>query len=370
MSGSESDRHKPAGEDADVPGTGSTSSAADAGNKTGKSWLRRWQGRDRHTQADAATNTGKQMFRNLKRRLSRTQDNLLYGLADFFELKRSIDDEVLEELETRLLMADVGVEATAKIIDRLTDQVARRQLKDVGALIHALGEAMLALLQPVSQPLVIDSNQHPFVILVVGVNGVGKTTTIGKLARKLLDQGHTVMLAAGDTFRAAAVEQLQAWGEHNQVPVVAQHSGADSASVIFDAVQAGRARGIDVVIADTAGRLHTQSNLMAELGKIHRVLGKLDPQAPQEVMLVVDAGTGQNALSQAVRFNDTVALTGITLTKLDGTAKGGIILAIADKLGIPLRFIGVGEGIEDLRVFHAEEFVQALLDTGHRQEAL
>jgi fused signal recognition particle receptor len=274
--------------------------------------------------------------------------------------KKTIDDEVLEELETRLLLADVGVDATNTIIRNLTEQVSRHQLADIEALLQALQKEMLAILEPCSQTLQT-TGAKPYVILMVGVNGVGKTTTIGKLTKRLQNEGKTVLLAAGDTFRAAAVEQLQTWGERNKVAVIAQHSGADSASVIFDAVQAAKSRRIDVIIADTAGRLHTQSNLMEELKKIKRVMGKIDAAAPHEVMLVVDASTGQNALAQAAQFNDAIGVTGIVLTKLDGTAKGGVIFAIAKKLAIPIRFIGVGEQIEDLREFNAEEFVNALL---------
>jgi fused signal recognition particle receptor len=296
----------------------------------------------------------------LKNRLKRTRGSLVGGLSKLFG-GRAVDDEILEELETRLLLADVGVEATGAIIGKLTERVSRKQLADIEALLTALRQEMLDILTPCDQPLAVAPGNQPFVILMVGVNGVGKTTTIGKLAKRLQAEGRSVLLAAGDTFRAAAVEQLQAWGERNQIPVIAQQQGADSASVIFDAIQAAAARGIEVVIADTAGRLHTQSNLMAELEKIKRVIGKIDPMAPHETMLVVDAGTGQNALSQAVQFHQAVTLSGITLTKLDGTAKGGIIFAIAKRLGVPIRFIGVGESIDDLRVFDAEEFVTALL---------
>jgi len=296
-------------------------------------------------------------FVRLKSRLKKTRQ----GLATLFLGKKAIDEEVLEELETRLLQADVGVDATGTIIQQLTERVSRQQLADVEALLHALREDMLAILAPCSRPLQIDPACQPYVILMVGVNGVGKTTTIGKLAKRLQQEGRSVMLAAGDTFRAAAVEQLQVWGERNQIPVIAQHSGADAASVIYDAIQAASARHLDVLIADTAGRLHTKSNLMEELKKIKRVIGKIDPTAPHEIMLVVDAGTGQNALNQAVQFHQTVGLTGIALTKLDGTAKGGIIFAIARRLGLPIRFIGVGEAIEDLRDFDAAEFVAALL---------
>jgi fused signal recognition particle receptor len=296
----------------------------------------------------------------LRERLAKTRTSLFGGLSELLLGKKQIDDEVLEELETRLLMADVGMKATRDIIQRLTEQVSRRELQDGDALLAALRQQMEAMLTPCSQPLTI-SAARPFVILMVGVNGVGKTTTIGKLAQRLQGEGHSVLLAAGDTFRAAAVEQLQVWGERNGVPVIAQQHGADSAAVSFDAIRAAQARGTDVVIADTAGRLHTQNNLMEELRKIKRVIGKQDPSAPHEIMLVVDATTGQNALSQAREFHQAVGLTGITLTKLDGTAKGGIVLAIANELQVPIRFIGVGESLEDLRSFSANEFVTALL---------
>jgi fused signal recognition particle receptor len=302
------------------------------------------------------------LFGRLKAGLSKTRSGLTEGIASLVLGHKQIDDELLEDLETRLLIADVGVEATQAIIDDLTRRVARKQLADADALMSALQEDMTAMLAPVEAPLEIPESDQPFVLLMVGINGAGKTTSIGKIARRLKDEGHSVMLAAGDTFRAAAVEQLQAWGERNDVPVIAQKQGSDSASVIFDALQAARARNIDVLIADTAGRLHTQSNLMEELKKIRRVLGKLDETAPHEVMLVVDAGTGQNALHQAREFNQAMNLTGITLTKLDGTARGGIIFAIAKQLGIPIRFVGVGEGIEDLRPFNARDFVNALFD--------
>ncbi len=309
-----------------------------------------------------ATGAGKKsgLVSRLRERLSRTRSNLTEGLSSLLLGKKAIDDELLEELETRLLLADVGVDATAEIIDRLTERVSRKQLADAEALIAALREELLAILEPVSKPLAIPEGKRPFVILMVGINGAGKTTTIGKLAKQLQGQGCKVMLAAGDTFRAAAVEQLQAWGERNDVPVVAQQSGADSAAVIHDAIQAARSRGIDVLIADTAGRLHTQQGLMEELAKVKRVIQKLDPEAPHEIMLVLDAGTGQNALSQAVQFHELLGLTGITITKLDGTAKGGVLFAIAKRLGVPIRFIGIGEGIDDLRVFDATEFVDAL----------
>ncbi|HKK13349.1 MAG TPA: signal recognition particle-docking protein FtsY [Gammaproteobacteria bacterium] len=300
------------------------------------------------------------VFARLRAGLRKTRTGLTEGVASLVLGRKQIDDELLEEIETQLLVADVGVEATATIIDDLTQRVKRRQLADADALLQALSEDMQGLLAPCTAPLRVDPARRPFVILMVGVNGVGKTTTIGKLTRRLQDEGRSVMLAAGDTFRAAAVEQLQAWGERNGVPVIAQHKGADAASVVYDALQAARARETDVLIADTAGRLHTQSNLMEELKKVKRVLAKIDPEAPHEIMLVVDAGTGQNALNQALQFHEAVGLTGITLTKLDGTAKGGIIFAIAKRLGVPIRFIGVGEGVEDLRPFDAAEFVQAL----------
>ncbi|HHH35312.1 MAG TPA: signal recognition particle-docking protein FtsY [Gammaproteobacteria bacterium] len=303
------------------------------------------------------------LFGRLKAGLARTRKGLFGGLGDLLRGGR-IDDEVLEEIEMHLLGADVGVEATRAIIEDLTARLGRRELRDSEALFAALREDMLKILEPVSHPLELDrpQGQRPFVILMVGVNGVGKTTTIGKLARRFQEQGRSVMLAAGDTFRAAAVEQLCAWGERNGVPVVAQARASDPASVIFDAMQSARARGVDVLIADTAGRLHTQSNLMEELKKIKRVMAKVDDSAPHEVMLVVDAGTGQNALAQARQFNEAVGLTGITLTKLDGTAKGGVVFAIARSTGIPIRFIGVGEQIDDLRVFDAREFVDALFE--------
>ncbi|NWL20041.1 signal recognition particle-docking protein FtsY [Pseudomonas umsongensis] len=299
-------------------------------------------------------------FARLKQGLSKTSASIGEGMASLFLGRKAIDDELLDDLETRLLTADVGVEATSVIIQRLTQKVARKELADADALYKSLQAELAAMLKPVEQPLKITSQNKPFVILVVGVNGAGKTTTIGKLAKKLQLEGKKVMLAAGDTFRAAAVEQLQVWGERNKIPVIAQHTGADSASVIFDAVQAAKARGIDVLIADTAGRLHTKDNLMEELKKVRRVIGKLDADAPHEVLLVLDAGTGQNAINQAKQFNQTVELTGLALTKLDGTAKGGVIFALAKQFGLPIRYIGVGEGIDDLRTFEAEPFVQAL----------
>ncbi len=299
-------------------------------------------------------------FARLKQGLSKTSASIGEGMASLFLGKKAIDDDLLDEIETRLLTADVGVEATSLIVQNLTQKVARKQLADADALYKSLQDELAGLLKPVEQPLRVQSQNKPFVILVVGVNGAGKTTTIGKLAKKLQLEGKKVMLAAGDTFRAAAVEQLQVWGERNHIPVIAQHTGADSASVIFDAVQAAKARGIDVLIADTAGRLHTKDNLMEELKKVRRVIGKLDADAPHEVLLVLDAGTGQNAINQAKHFNQSVELTGLALTKLDGTAKGGVIFALAKQFGLPIRYIGVGEGIDDLRTFEAEPFVKAL----------
>ncbi|MDP5255728.1 MULTISPECIES: signal recognition particle-docking protein FtsY [unclassified Vibrio] len=298
-------------------------------------------------------------FARLKRSLSRTKANLGAGFFGLFKGKK-IDDELFEELEEQLLMADVGMDTTVKIIENLTEKASRQQLKDGEALFGLLKQEMADILQTVEQPLEINHEKTPYVILMVGVNGVGKTTTIGKMAKQFQQQGKSVMLAAGDTFRAAAVEQLQVWGERNQVPVIAQHTGADSASVIYDAIEAAKARGIDVVIADTAGRLQNKANLMEELKKIVRVMKKIDSSAPHEIMLTLDAGTGQNAISQAKLFSQAAPLTGITLTKLDGTAKGGVIFAIADQFSIPIRYIGVGEGIEDLRPFTSDEFIEAL----------
>lgn len=301
------------------------------------------------------------LFGRLKQRLSRSSLKLTNGFSSLILGKKTIDDELLEELETLLLGADLGIDATQTLIDNLTQRLARNQLQDSEMLFEALRDDMINLLTPSQQPLLIPEQENPYVILMVGINGVGKTTTIGKLAKQFQNEGKSVMLAAGDTFRAAAVEQLQVWGERNDIPVIAQQSGADSASVIFDGLQAAKSRNIDILIADTAGRLHTQANLMEELKKVKRVMGKLDIGAPHEVMLVLDAGTGQNAVNQATQFQQIVDVTGITLTKLDGTAKGGIIFAIAKKLGLPIRYIGVGEAIDDLRVFDATEFVDALL---------
>jgi fused signal recognition particle receptor len=310
-------------------------------------------------EADKPEKTG--LFRRLREGLSRTRHSLTESVVDLVLGSKAIDANLLEEIETTLLVADMGVDATREIIDRLTEQVALNQFADAEALMNALHRHMQAVLAPSSLPLVIPENRRPFVILMVGINGAGKTTTIGKLAHRFQQQGLKVMLAAGDTFRAAAVEQLQTWGERNGVPVISQPQGADSASVIFDALQSAQARAVDVLIADTAGRLHTQSNLMEELKKIKRVMAKLDPAAPHEIMLVVDAGTGQNAISQAQEFNQAVGLTGITLTKLDGTAKGGIVISICSALNIPLQYIGIGEQIQDLRRFDAEQFIDALI---------
>ncbi|MGO2372633.1 MAG: signal recognition particle-docking protein FtsY [Pseudoalteromonas prydzensis] len=298
-------------------------------------------------------------FARLKKGLLKTKVNLGSGFASIFTGKK-IDDELFEDLETQLLTADLGVDTTMKLIDRLIDAADRKQLKDGDALYELMKQEMAAMLKTAEQPLEIPADKKPFVILMVGVNGVGKTTTIGKLAKQFQDQGKSVMLAAGDTFRAAAVEQLQVWGERNKIPVIAQHTGADSASVVFDAFQAAKARNIDVLIADTAGRLQNKDNLMQELEKIARVMKKIDADAPHEVMLTIDAGTGQNAISQVNLFNQCVGLTGITLSKLDGTAKGGVIFAVADKFNIPIRYIGVGEGIEDLRAFNSNDFIDAL----------
>jgi fused signal recognition particle receptor len=301
------------------------------------------------------------LFASLRQRLSRTRENLAGGLADLLLGKKQIDDDLLEQLEDQLIMADVGVQATRKITENLAASVQRSQLADSGSLIDTLRRIMSDILEPCAVPLVIDSSRKPFVILMVGVNGAGKTTTVGKLAQQFQSQGLKVMLAAGDTFRAAAVEQLQSWGDRLRIPVVKQGKGADSASVIFDALQSAQARDFDVLIADTAGRLHTQMSLMDELEKIKRVMAKLDPDAPQETLLVLDAGTGQNALAQASNFRDSIGISGIILTKLDGTARGGMIFSVAEQLQTPIRFIGVGESVEDLRPFDSEEFVDALL---------
>ena len=311
-------------------------------------------------EAEVQPPTAEGLFFRLKSQLGKTRGGLTGFLGTLALGKKAIDREFLEDLEAQLLTADIGVTATRDIIGHLTESLERHELADLGVVKNRLRAYLHEMIAPVSMPLMIPDETRPFVILVVGVNGVGKTTTIGKLAKRLQNQGHSVMLAAGDTFRAAAVEQLQTWGERNQVTVVAQHTGADSASVIFDALQAAQARGIDVLIADTAGRLHNKSNLMEELSKIKRIMSRLDDAAPHEVLLVLDAGTGQNAINQARQFGDAVGLTGIALTKLDGTAKGGVIFALAKQFGIPIRFIGIGEGIDDLQDFNADQFIDAL----------
>ena len=300
------------------------------------------------------------LFTRLSEKLGATRQALGRGVGELLLGRRELDDALLEELEALLLGADVGVETTLEIIDLLTERLSRKQLADAAAAYGLVRDHLLGLLEPCARPLNVSGDRHPFVIMVVGVNGVGKTTTIGKLAQRLKQEGHRVMLAAGDTFRAAAVEQLKLWGQRHQVPVIAQPTGADAASVAHDALEAARARDCDVLIVDTAGRQHTQTDLMQELKKIKRVIAKFDQRAPHEVMLVLDAGTGQNALSQLHHFDQAVGVTGITLTKLDGTAKGGILVAIARKGGHPIRFIGVGESAEDLRPFDAREFVDAL----------
>ena len=303
-------------------------------------------------------------FKRLRAKLNVGPAWLTTDIKELLPVGRKIDAEILDELETRLITADVGMEATTRILQDLRRRVARKELGDVDALLGALSSAMLEILQPVERPLLIDPAIKPYVILVVGINGAGKTTTIGKLAHRLLAEGRTVMLAAGDTFRAAAKEQLTIWAERNRVPIIAQHSGAEPAAVIFDGLQAARARHIDVLIADTAGRLHTQTHLMDELKKVKRVLARLDPGAPHEVLLVLDGTIGQNAVAQATEFHKGLGVTGLVVTKLDGTAKGGVVLAIAQKLGIPIRFVGIGEDTEDFGVFNASEFVSALLKTG------
>ena len=311
-------------------------------------------------QSEATKPKKEGLFKRLRSGLAKTGSSITEGMSDLVLGKKKIDEDVLEDLETRLLMADVGMEATTRIIDDLTKRVSRDELNDGDALTEAMYTEMIKILRPVAKPLDVD-DFSPTVILLVGINGAGKTTTIGKLAKKFQGEGKSVMLAAGDTFRAAAVEQLQVWGERNDIPVIAQGTGADSASVIYDAMESAKAKNIDVLLADTAGRLHTQNNLMEELKKVKRVMQKIDPEAPHEVMLIVDSSIGQNALAQAEEFDKALGLTGITVTKLDGTAKGGILFAIAEKTGIPVRFIGVGESIDDLQEFDAYEFAGALL---------
>jgi fused signal recognition particle receptor len=323
--------------------------------------------KSRDEKQDSEPQESKGLFASLRERLAKTRSNLSSGLADILLGKKKIDDSLLEQLEDQLLLADIGLFTTQKITSSLTESLNRKQLKDGETVLSVLKQIMADVLKPSAIPLNIDTQHKPYVILVVGINGAGKTTTVGKLAQKLKSEGHRVMLSAGDTFRAAAVEQLQTWGDRLDIPVVQQGQGADSASVIFDALQSAQARNIDVLIADTAGRLHTQSNLMDELEKIKRVLGKLDPTAPHETMLVLDAGTGQNAMAQAAQFKKTVGVTGVTLTKLDGTAKGGMIFSVAEQLKLPIRFIGVGEAVEDLRQFNSDEFVDALLSEFENQ---
>lgn len=305
----------------------------------------------------------KGLFSRLKAGLAKTRAGFTSGIANLILGKKTLDDELVDLIELQLLSADVGVDATQQLMQHLTKSLGRKELTDNTTVLNHLQDEMRAILHPCEIPLTISDEKKPFVILVVGINGSGKTTTIGKLAKRLQATGKSVMLAAGDTFRAAAIEQLQVWGERNQIPVIAQQPGADTAAVIYDAMEAAKARGVDILIADTAGRLHTQTNLMEELKKIKRVITKLDPTAPHETLLVLDASIGQNALNQATQFNSAIGISGIALTKLDGTAKGGIIFAIAKQLNIPLRFIGVGESIDDLRTFNANEFVAALFET-------
>ena len=317
---------------------------------------------------DDAPSKSQGLFVSLKQRLSKTRASLSSGIASVLLGKKTIDDDLLEQLEDQLLMADVGIQATQKITANLVQAASRDQLKDNQGLLTVLKQSMANILSPSAIPLTIDKQQRPFVILMVGVNGAGKTTTVGKLAQQYKNQGFSVMLAAGDTFRAAAVEQLQSWGDRLDIPVIKQGQGADSASVIFDALKSAQAKDVDILIADTAGRLHTQNNLMDELEKIKRVMRKLDPGAPHETMLVLDAGTGQNALSQATNFNHAIGVTGITLTKLDGTAKGDMIFSVSEQLQLPIRYIGVGESVDDLRVFDDKEFVDALLSELDQQD--
>ncbi|BAU56827.1 signal recognition particle-docking protein FtsY [Halorhodospira halochloris] len=296
----------------------------------------------------------------LRNGLKRTRSGLTEGLANVFVGRKRLDDEMLEELETRLLSADMGIEAAQTVLDGLIEKLGRSELRDGSVVLEALQDEIAKVLKPVEQPLQIDLSRQPFVILTVGVNGAGKTTTIGKLASRYQQQGYSVMIAAGDTFRAAAVEQLKEWGEQINCPVVAQATGADSASVVYDAYEAARARGVDILIADTAGRLHTQGNLMEELRKIRRVLSRQDSSSPHETLLVLDGGNGQNALAQAEKFGEAVNVSGLAVTKLDGTARGGVLLALAQRLQVPVRYVGVGEGVDDLRTFNAKEFATAL----------
>lgn len=315
---------------------------------------------DRNSLDDGSKPLG--IFARFKQGLKKTKNGLGDGLANLLLGKKEIDAELLDDLEALLISADIGMAATNNILDDLKTNLKRRDLGDSDTVFDHLRKYLKSLLLKRQKEIVVDASKKPYVILMVGVNGAGKTTTIGKLAKKFKDQGKKVMLAAGDTFRAAAVEQLQEWGARNSIPVIAQHTGADSASVIFDAMQAAQSRGIDILIADTAGRLHTQNNLMEELKKVKRVVKKIDDTAPHEIMLVLDASIGQNALNQAQQFHNAVAVSGITITKLDGTARGGMLFAIADALDIPFRFIGIGEGIDDLREFDANLFVDAIFE--------
>ncbi len=323
--------------------------------------LKRKKPNDIETQAEQ-TPEKPGFFARLKAGLTKTRTSFANGIANLILGKKTLDREVLDLIETQLLTADVGIDATQQLVQHLTQKLARNELSDTAAALACLQEDMKAILRPCQHTITISDEKKPFVILVVGINGSGKTTTIGKLAKHLQSAGKKVMLAAGDTFRAAAIEQLQIWGERNQIPVISQQPGADTAAVIYDAMESAKARNVDILIADTAGRLHTQTNLMEELKKVKRVLTKIDPTAPHETLLVLDAGIGQNAMNQAKQFNEAIGISGLALTKLDGTAKGGIIFAIAKQLNIPIRFIGVGEGIDDLRPFDAEEFVTALFD--------
>lgn len=332
-------------------------------------FFKRKKANDTEQSQPVAPESAEGVFTRMRKGLARTGNQFSASLGNLLLGKKIIDDELLEEIETQLLMADVGLEATTEIIDDLTTRVARKQLADSEALYEALKKHLYELLCKVEAPLQINTENKPFVLLVVGVNGVGKTTTIGKMAQRFIGEGKSVMLAAGDTFRAAAVEQLQIWGERNNVPVIAQHTGADSASVIFDAVQSAKARATDIVIADTAGRLHNKSNLMEELSKVVRVMQKVDASAPHEVLLVLDAGTGQNALNQLQQFKQAVNVSGLALTKLDGTAKGGIIFALGKKYQIPVRFIGIGESAADLQVFNAQHFIDALFSNDKFQHS-
>lgn len=316
--------------------------------------------KEKNIAVETSNNDKRGLFARLKDGLKKTRSKLGSGIGDLLLGKKVIDDDLIDDIEMQLLTADIGVEATQEIMETVRNKVSRNELQTIEALTDLIKEKLKEIITPSEKPLVIDSAHKPYVILMIGINGAGKTTTIGKLAKKFQTEGKSVILAAGDTFRAAAVEQLQVWGERNHIPVIAQHTGADSASVIYDAVQAAKSRNIDIVIADTAGRLHNKDNLMEELKKVARVMKKLDDTAPHEVMLVLDSGTGQNAIMQAEVFNKILSVTGITLTKMDGTAKGGVIFAIAKKLQLPIRFIGIGEKIDDLRPFHADDFIDAL----------